>query len=81
MAGILTAVWFAAVLGGALAALAAVLTRRARRRIALLVAGSCFGVAGTLGILSIGIFFLAVAMVCLVVATRIGDESPTAASR
>jgi hypothetical protein len=50
-----------------------------RRRSFLLGAGGCFAVAGVLGILSVGIIFLAASMVCLVFAARSID--PRGATR
>jgi hypothetical protein len=60
--------WAAAVSGGAVLLVAVVLP--ARRKEALLGGAVLFGVAGVLGILSIGIVFLLLAAACLRVASR-----------
>jgi hypothetical protein len=66
----LVVVWFAAALGGVVATLLAVVMPSERRRSLLLGACGGFAVAGALGILSVGIIFLAASMVCLVLAGR-----------
>lgn len=73
MAEVLTVVFFAAAIGGAIVGLVGVLAHVARRRASLLTAGVCFAVAGVLGILSIGIIFLALSIASFVVAFRTGD--------
>lgn len=81
MSTVLAVVWFAAVIGGAVAAVAGLVTHRARRRVSLVSAGMCFGVAGVLGILSIGILFVALSAACLVAASRAGDAPANDAIR
>lgn len=73
----LSVVWFAAVIGGAIAAVAGLSTRRARRRVPLVTAGVCFGLAGVLGILSIGVIFVALSAMCFVATSRAGDAPAT----
>lgn len=60
--------WGSAV--GAVASVVVAVTMPLHRRVALLVASLLFLVAGVLGILSIGIVFIAAAIVCAVVALR-----------
>ena len=71
---ILTVVVYGAMAAGAVAAVAAVAVPRLRRQLFWLAAGM-FTVVGVLGILSIGILFLAAAAVCVVLATRTSDEA------
>ena len=70
MAEVLSFVFFSAVIIGGLAAFASVLVSRQRRRVPLLVAGSCFAVAGFLSILSIGIIFVVLSVTCFTAAAR-----------
>ncbi|MQB02268.1 MAG: hypothetical protein GEU78_18845 [Actinobacteria bacterium] len=77
----LTIVWWGATLGGVVAALVAVLTPSGRRP-ALLVAASLFLISGVLGILSIGVVFLVLAVVCVIAAVlshshQSSDRSPS----
>ncbi len=76
----LSVVWFAAAIGGAIAVAVGLLTHRARRRVSLMTAGVCFGVAGVLGILSIGIIFMALSAACFVAVSRAGDAPATTTS-
>lgn len=66
---VLTVVWCLAALAGAASALAAALIPSARPPL-LLAAYACWLVAGILGILSVGIIFLAAAFACLTFAVR-----------
>jgi hypothetical protein len=66
----LVVVWFAAAIGGVVATLLAVVMSSERRRSFLLGACGGFAVAAALGILSVGIIFLAASMTCLVLAGR-----------
>lgn len=63
-------VWFAAAIGGGLLVVVAAFAPRDRRRFPLLAAGVCFAIAGLLGILSIGILFVALSAVCFVFSER-----------
>ena len=72
----LAVVWFATAIGGALAALLAMLIPD-RRHSLLLVAAVCFAIAGVLGILSIGIVFVVGAVVCWHLANRITRDDVT----
>lgn len=76
MATALAVVWFATAIGGAVAAVLAVLLPD-RRRGLLLVAAACFAVAGVLGILSIGIVFVVGAVVCWHLANRVTPDGAT----
>ena len=69
---VLTVVVYAAMVTGAMAVVAALAVPRLRRQLFWLAAG-LFTVVGVLGILSIGILFLAAAAVCVWMATRTGD--------
>ena len=71
----LAVIWFAAAIGGAIAAIVGLSTHRALRRVALSAAGVLFGIAGVLGILSIGIVFMAISAVCFVTAARATDAA------
>lgn len=71
---VLAVVVYAAMVTGAVAAVAALAVPRLRRQLFWLAAGM-FTVVGVLGILSIGILFLAAAAACVVVATRTSDEA------
>ena len=73
MAELLSVVWFAAATGGVVAVVFA-LVNRTRRHVSLTVAGVCFGLAGVLGILSIGVVLLVLSAVCFVAASRATDE-------
>ena len=66
---VLSIVWFAAAGVGAVALISAVLVKRWRREF-LIAVGSCFAVAGILGLASIGIFFLAASAACFVLVSR-----------
>lgn len=66
----LTLVWWVSAVGGTLAVLCAALNDRWRRRL-LIVAATLFAVAGVLGILSIGVLFLAAAVGCAVAGMRV----------
>lgn len=79
MAEVLAIVWFAAAIGGLVAAVFG-LMYRTRRRASLMLAGVCFGVAGVLGILSVGVIFIALSVVCFVAGSRAGNASATVAS-
>jgi hypothetical protein len=79
VAEVLTIVWFAAAIGGVVAAVCALMIRT-RRRASLMLAGVCFGVAGVLGILSVGIVLLALSVACFVTASRTGSASAAATS-
>jgi hypothetical protein len=68
---VLTVVVYAAMVIGAAAVIAGVAVPRLRRPMFWLAAGM-FTVVGVLGILSIGILFLAAAVVCVWVAARTG---------
>lgn len=57
--------WCAAATAGVVAGVTGLLVSRVRRE-ALFTAGVGFGIAGVLGILSIGILFLGLAAVCFV---------------
>ena len=76
---ILVAVWFVAAGAGVCSALGALATS-SRRRSLLLVAGSCFAVAGVLGILSIGIIFIGLSTACFIAARRVAQAEPRGAS-
>jgi hypothetical protein len=78
VAEVLAIVWFAAAIGGLVAAVFG-LMYRTRRRASLMLAGVCFGVAGVLGILSVGVIFIALSVVCFV-GSRAGNASATAVS-
>lgn len=67
----LTWIWYGSV-GVAAVALLVAWARPGRRRGALLVAAGGFLVAGVLGILTIGVLFLALSVVCAVAAGRVG---------
>lgn len=69
MAVMLTIVWSAAAIAGVTCALGGWLLPAGRRTL-LSFAGVSFFVAGVLGILTIGILFLALGAVCFVAATR-----------
>ena len=69
MATALTIVWFAAAASGIVASVLAAFLP-GRRRTLLLVAAGGFTVAGVLGILSIGMVFIAAAVVCRQLANR-----------
>ena len=76
---LLGVIWWASAVG-AFAAVAVAVTMPSRRRAALLVASLLCLVAGVLGILSIGIAFIAAAIVSAVVAVRTartGGRGPT----
>jgi hypothetical protein len=66
---LLTVIWWAAVVVGVVSILLAV-GLASRRSELLVLAGGSFALAGVLGILSIGVIFLAAAAVCIAVATR-----------
>ena len=70
---VLSVIWFAAAIGGVVAAIVG-WVRPAWRRPALVVAAACFGVAGVLGILSIGLVFLVMAFGCLALAIRASES-------
>lgn len=76
----LSVVWFASALGGAIAAVVGLLTHGTPRRVSLVTAGVCFGVAGVLGILSIGIIFVVLSAACFVAASRAGDAPASTTS-
>ena len=65
----LTVVFFLA-LAGAVASCATAIVRPSVRPLALVAAAVCFLVAGVLGILSIGVLFIAAAAVCAWLAVR-----------
>ena len=67
----LVVIWFASAIAGVIAALGALAVRRQRASL-LVVAGACFAVAGVLGILSIGILFLALSVACFAASGRPG---------
>jgi hypothetical protein len=73
---VLTVVVYAAMVTGAVAVIAAVAAPRLRRQLFWLAAGM-FTVDGVLGILSIGILFLAAAAVCVWLATRPSSATTT----
>jgi hypothetical protein len=73
----LSVIWFSAAVGGAVAALAGLLLHVWRQQL-LLVSAGCFLVCGILGILSIGLLFLALAAILIVVAVR-GEGPPASA--
>jgi len=66
---LLSVIWWTSATGG-LASVALAVAMPTLRRAALLVASLLFIVAGVLGILSIGIVFIAAAIVCAVLAFR-----------
>lgn len=66
---VLSVIWYTAAIGGAVAAIVGCL-RPAWRFPALALAAACFGVAGVLGILSIGVVFIVLALGCLALAER-----------
>jgi hypothetical protein len=70
VAEVLTFLFFTAVILGGLAAGAGASVSRGRRRPPLLLAGSCFAVAGFLSILSIGIIFVVLSVTCFIAAAR-----------
>ena len=76
----LSVIWFAAAIGGAIAVVVGLLTHDVRRHVSLVIAGVCFGVAGILGILSIGIGFVALSVACFVVADRANEAAARAPS-
>jgi len=79
MSEALAVIWFAAAIGGALAGVVGVVAHGSRRRTSLMVAGAGFGLAGVLGILSIGIILLAMSAACFVIASRTpAGPAPTA---
>jgi len=80
MSTVLSIVWFAAAIGGAIAGVVGLSTHRARRRVSLVTAGVCLGVAGLLGILSIGIIFVALSAACFVASSRAGEAPATTTS-
>lgn len=69
MADVLIVIWYVAAASGLVSVVVAV-ARPAARRPALLVGAAAFGIAGLLGILSIGVVLLAAAAVCAVIAAR-----------
>ena len=71
---ILSVVWFTSAIGGALAAVAGLVVPKSRRW-TYFVAGVAFSIAGILGILSIGIFFLGFAALCFIGAAKAAAES------
>lgn len=80
MSTALSVIWFGAAVGGAIAAVLGLFTHRAQRGAALMTAGVCFGVAGVLGILSIGIVFVALSLACFAAASRVRQAPAAAAS-
>ena len=64
---ILGIIWFVVAAAGVMAAATALVARGVRQRL-LVVAGSCFAVAGLLGILSIGLLFLLLSVACFAAA-------------
>lgn len=69
----LTIIWWLATVTG-IAGVVVSLVRPAVRRTALLIGAAAFTVAGVLGILSIGIIFLAAAVACGILAAK---QSPS----
>lgn len=78
MADVLTVIWYAAALSGFVSVVVSVV-RPTMRRPALLVGAAAFGLAGILGILSIGVLFIVAAIVCAVVAERQTSKPRTVA--
>ena len=66
---VLTVVFYGLVLAGVAAGLAGLMAPSVRSRMFLAAAAS-FGLAGVLGILSIGVVFIAASIVCVLAAVR-----------
>jgi len=80
MAEAFALIWFAAAICGVLGVVLALVTGRTRRRAWLFVAGVCFGLAGVLGILSIGVILIVASAACLVAVSRTRDTTATIVS-
>ncbi len=65
----LSVIWLVAAIGGAVIGLAGLIFHRSRQKL-FLASAACFLVCGILGILSIGLLFLALAALPIVVAAR-----------
>lgn len=72
---VLIIIWFGAAISGAFAALVAIVMPSARQP-ALIVATSNFAVAGVLGIFSIGMLFIGLAVVCFSRLIALRNPSP-----
>jgi hypothetical protein len=68
-------IWFGAAISGAIAAVVAVAMPSARQS-ALIAAGTNFAVAGVLGIFSIGMLFIGLAVFCFSRLIALRNSSP-----